>query len=253
MAINLIRINPVAVVRTLGAVAFLLVLASIAGQLTKYMLGYDYVFGLVPLLYVDSERNIPALFSVLLLFCAASLVTVIAVLKKQEMDPDVSRWTILAFGFLFMVIDEASSLHEKLAPPIRGLIGEGPFGFFYFAWVIPGFAVVFVLVLFFLKFLLRLPTNTRFYFVVAAAVYIGGAIGIELVGGRYDEMHGQNNLTYSMIATLEESLEMAGIIVFIYALLKYLADTYVEVRFRADNFEGNSQSKAITNQTPLVR
>jgi hypothetical protein len=33
-----------------------------------------------------------------------------------------------------------------------------------------------------------------------------------------------------MIATVEESCEMAGVIVFIYALLRYLADNYGEVR-----------------------
>jgi hypothetical protein len=35
-----------------------------------------------------------------------------------------------------------------------------------------------------------------------------------------------------MIATIEESLEMAGLIVFIGALLNYCADHYKKVRFR---------------------
>jgi hypothetical protein len=37
---------------------------------------------------------------------------------------------------------------------------------------------------------------------------------------------------YSMIAVAEESFEMAGLIVFIWALMKYCADNYKEVRFR---------------------
>lgn len=244
MAINQIRLNPSAVARALGAVAFLLVLASIGGQLTKYLLGHDRVYGLVSLFYVDAEQNIPTLFSVLLLFCAALLLTVITVLKKKQKDPDVSRWTILAFGFLLMAVDEALSIHEKLVTPVRGLLGDGPLGIFYFAWVIPGIAVVLVLTLFFLRFLLRLPAKTRFTFIVAGTLFIGGALGLELVGGRYAELHGQENLTYSMIATVEESLEMAGVIVFIYALLKYIADNYEEVRFRFDDFGGNSRSNA---------
>jgi hypothetical protein len=244
VAINQIRLNPSAVARALGAVAFLLVLASIGGQLFKYLLGRDHVYGLVRLFYVDAEQNIPTLFSVLQLLCAALLLTVITVLKKEEKDPDVSRWAILAFGFLLMAIDEASSIHEKLIRPVHRLLGDGPFGIFYFAWVIPGIAIVFVLTLFFLRFLLRLPAKTRFTFMVAGTLFIGGALGLELVGGRYAELHGQRNLTYSMIATVEESLEMAGVIVFIYALLKYIADNYNEVRFRFDSFEGNSRSKA---------
>jgi hypothetical protein len=35
-----------------------------------------------------------------------------------------------------------------------------------------------------------------------------------------------------MIVTVEESLEMTGLIVFIWALLKYCADNYKQVRFR---------------------
>jgi len=244
VAINQIRLNPSAVARALGAVAFLLVLASIGGQLTKYLLGHDRVYGLVSLFYVDAEQNIPTLFSVLLLFCAALLLTVITVLKKKQKDPDVSRWAILAFGFLLMAVDEALSIHEKLVTPVRELLGDGPLGIFYFAWVIPGIAVVLVLTLFLLRFLLRLPAKTRFTFIVAGTLFIGGALGLELVGGRYAELHGQENMTYSMIVTVEESLEMAGVIVFIYALVKYIADHYEEVRFRFDDFEGNSRSNA---------
>ena len=48
-------------------------------------------------------------------------------------------------------------------------------------------------------------------------------------------MHGERNLLFSMIATVEESLEMAGVIIFIWALLVHIADNYKEVRFR---FEG---------------
>jgi hypothetical protein len=67
---------------------------------------------------------------------------------------------------------------------------------------------------------------------MAATFYIGGAIGVELIGSRHAELHGYENWAYSMIATLEESLEMAGLIVFIWALLKYCADNYKVGRFR---------------------
>ncbi len=237
MEINTIRLNPFAVSRTLGAVAFLLALASIGGQMIKYSLGHDYVYGFVPLFYVDAEQNIPTLYSVLLLFFAAMLLTAIAVLKKKQIDPDASNWAALAFWLLFMAVDEASSIHEKLTTPVRGLLGDGPLGIFYYSWVIPGIVVVCMLTLYFLKFHQRLPAKTRAAFLVASAIFISGAIGFELVGGRYTELHGCENLTYSMIATAEESFEMAGVIVFIYALLDYIADHYKEIRFRLDSFE----------------
>lgn len=240
MAINQIILNPLAVARALGVVAFLLVLASIGGQLFKYLTGHDYVYGLVPLFDVDAEKNIPTFFSVLLLSFAALLLLVISVLEKKQKARDVSRWAILSSGFLLMGVDEGWSFHERLSMPVRGFLGDGNAGIFYDAWVIPGIAIVLALALFFLRFLLRLPVKTRSTFLVAATLFIGGAVGFELIGGRYTELHGQENLTYVMMATVEESLEMAGIIVFIYALLEYIAGQYKEVRFRFDNFEGNS-------------
>lgn len=212
-------------------VAALLVLASVSGQVSKYVFGHDQVYGLVPLFYVDDEQNIPALFSVLLLAGAAFLLTIITVLKRQHRDRDTVRWAILAAGFLVMAFDEACSLHEKLIPPMKRLLGKGTLGVFYFAWVIPGFAVVAMVGLFYLGFLFRLPRRARAAFVLAATLFLGGVLGLELIGGRYAERHGSQNLTYSMLSTVEESLEMAGVIVFIYALLDYMSDTFADVRF----------------------
>jgi cellulose synthase/poly-beta-1,6-N-acetylglucosamine synthase-like glycosyltransferase len=208
----------------LGAVAYLLVLLSSAGQLLKYMLGHAFLPGLVSLFYVDIEHNIPTYFSALLLLCAALLVAVIANVNGKQRMPHVSKWVILSFGFLFMAFDEAFQVHERLNIPVGTLLGDGSLGVFYFAWVIPGIALVFVLGLYFLRFLLHLPATTRLSFLMAATLYIGGAIGVELIGSAHAELHGYENWTYSMIATLEESLEMAGLIVFIWALLDYCAD-----------------------------
>jgi hypothetical protein len=125
-----------------------------------------------------------------------------------------------------MAIDEAFQFHERLNIPVGTLLGDGSLGIFYFPWVIPGIALVSVLGLYFLRFLLHLPAATGLSFLMAATLYIGGAIGVELIGSSHAELHGYENLTYSMIATLEESLEMAGLIVFIWALLNYCADNY---------------------------
>lgn len=237
MAVNPIRLRPTAIVLTLTAVAFVLVLASIAGQLVRYLLGHDTVFGLIGLFYVDGERNIPTAFSVMLLFFAALLLASITILKNLSRDPYATGWAVLTFGFLFMAVDEESAIHAKLVEPVRKLLGEGPLGIFYFAWVIPGILLVCLLLLFYLKFLCHLPSKTRRMFLVAAILFLGGSIGIELVGGFYAELYGQRNLTYSMIATLEESLEMAGAILFVYALLIYIAESYTEVRFRFDELD----------------
>ena len=238
MASNQISLKPSSITRVLGLVAFLLVLASTGGQLTAYLTGR--IFGLVALFYVDAEQNIPTFFSTFLLLFAALLLAVITVLKRNQMASHVSHWAILSFGFLLMAADEAVSLHEKLEKPTRKLLGDASLGIFYFAWVIPGIALILVLTLLFVRFLLGLPAKTRLAFLTAAILYLGGSIGVELIEGAYAELHGTQNLTFSMIATVEESLEMAGLIIFIWALLVYFADNYKEVRFRFDGVRGKS-------------
>ena len=241
---NQISLNPTAIARVLGAITFFLVLASIAGQLTKFLLGHDYVKGFVPLFDVNQERNIPTFFSVLLLLGAALLLAVITRLKQNHRAPHVSKWATLTVGFVFMAFDEAFQVHEYLVAPVTKLLGDGHLGVFYFAWVIPGIALVFALGIFFLKFLLYLPPLTRMRFLIAGTIYVGGAIGFELIGGRYFELHRQLTLTYSMMATIEETLEMVGVIVFIWALLVYLADNHKEVRFEVSGEQEKTMADA---------
>ena len=60
-------------------------------------------------------------------------------------------------------------------------------------------------------------------FVVSAVVFVAGAIGFELVDGRQYEAHGADDIVYAILYTCEESLEMLGTAIFIYALLLYIA------------------------------
>lgn len=214
----------------LGVIAFLLVLFSIVGQFSKLMLGH--VTALVPLFYVDIEQNVPTYFSVMLILFAAILLAVIAMLTRKQKMPHQSKWLVLSCGFLLMAIDEAFQFHERLNIPIGSLLGNGSLGIFYFPWVIPGIVLVFVLGLYFMRFLFHLPAVTKFRFLLSAILYIGGAIGVELIGSHHAELYGYENWMYTMIVTLEESLEMAGLIVFLSVLLKYCADNYSVGRFQ---------------------
>ena len=76
------------------------------------------------------------------------------------------------------------------------------------------------------KFLLDLPSRTRVLFISSGILFVTGAIGFELIGGWYADKHGTGNITYALITTCEELLEMLGIALFIYTLLKYIVDTF---------------------------
>lgn len=236
---NQIAVNSLAIAFVLGAIAFVLVLISFVGQVAKLLLGYDFT-KLLRIFDLSLEMNFPTYFSVLLMIFISFLLALIALLTCKHKYPYVSKWVILSFGFLLMAYDEGFQVHEDLVGVARPLIGDGPLGFFYYAWVVPGIVLVCILFLFFFRFLYSLPAVPRFNFVIAAIVYLSGCIGFEMIGGRYEELYGYGrynplygyeDFTYNMISTVEESLELAGLIFFVYALLEYLADNYKDVKF----------------------
>lgn len=63
----------------------------------------------------------------------------------------------------------------------------------------------------------------RALFVLAGGMCVGGALGMELIGGKVWGDYGRDSGVYALVNTVEEVLEMAGAIIFLYALLTYLA------------------------------
>lgn len=217
-----VRLSPRRTLRFLLFVILGLNIASIVGQLTKYFLpNYFLRDRLAQLFYLDAEKNIPSLYSVsTLLFCAILLAT-IAYAKKVAGNRYMPYWGALSIIFLYLSWDEAVSIHEKLIDPLRSMLNAS--GVFHFAWVIPGSIFVFLCLLAFWGFLCVLPAKIRRLFLIAGALYVAGAIGIEMINGYHASLYGEQNIVYAILTTLEESLEMLGIAVFIYTLLSYMS------------------------------
>lgn len=226
---NQIVVSPKSVALLLGTIATLLIFASIISQIILYSTDDTFYFSTT--FYVDAEYNIPTLFSTFILFCASLLLALITFFERKQGNVDMRYWAILALGFLYMAVDETIQIHERFGIPFRRLLNNEHLGILHHFWIIPGIAIVIILGLFFLRFYLRLPKKTRRNFFISAFLYIGGAIGIENIGGYYTQLYGENTLSYTMIATVEEGLEMAGVIVFIWSLLIYLSEKYGEMRF----------------------
>ena len=218
--------------RTLWIAEGAILLASVAGQVSRFFLGHPTVKGIVPLLYVDYERNIPAFFSMCLLFLASLILLVITVQQRRHKQPHVWKWATLSFGMFFMSYDEGFQVHENLTMPMREMLGGSEFGLFYFAWVIPGLILVAALGLFFLRFLIWLPAVTRNRFILAGSLFVGGSCFVDIAGGYYAENWGTDHWNYSLLATLEEGMEMGGIIAFIGGCLAYARDSFSEIRLR---------------------
>ena len=112
--------------------------------------------------------------------------------------------------------------------PRLDLLGAG--GALYFTWVIPGMIFVAAVAIGFLSFLIQLPARTRNLFLAAGTVFVGGAIGVEMLSAIEADAHTQYSLSYALIITLEETMEMLGIVLFIYALSDYISRHIGELR-----------------------
>ena len=223
-------IKPWTVTRALIIIVAFLTCASVAGQAAKYFWGIERAGGLIPGFDLDREANFPNWYQSTTLFCCSVFLSIIAVVTKRRRGPRLFQWGFLAFVFLMMSIDEEVSLHERLIEPLHN--GLHTSGFLLYAWVIPGMIFVIGMAWAYWRFLKDLPPTTRKLFLIAGIIYVGGAVGMEMVGGEYRTLHGVENFHYAMLANLEEFLEMAGIIVFIYALLAYLGRLGTEVSVR---------------------
>ncbi len=178
----------------------------------------------IKLFYFDGEKNIPAYFSTFNLFLCAGLCFIISKADKTRYH---KRWFYLAFVFIFLAFDELISIHEVLTGPSRAivqkLLGSKDVGILYYAWVVPYAVLLLIAAVYFYRFVFSLPKKILINFIIAAGIFVAGAIGMELVGGYVAEKFGMTGFAFQLSSTIEESLEMLGIIFFARTLMQYMA------------------------------
>ncbi|WP_017301333.1 hypothetical protein [Nodosilinea nodulosa] len=162
---------------------------------------------------LDDETSFSTWFSTLLLLFCAFLMMIIALVKRSLKEGYVSHWWGLSTIFLLLSIDEASQIHE-IASGLSGVLGmaeqEGRI-----LWVVPYILFVLAVAGIYAKFLWSLPGHIRNLFCLAGAIYVGGAIGLEMLGFFLPS-------DVYLFILIEEFMEMAGIAILAYALLIYL-------------------------------
>jgi hypothetical protein len=203
--------------------AFAIINMALNAWLAFGLYGYTPVSLLLLFFDLGTEKNIPTLVEVGLLLCAAYLLMLAALRARSAADGMAGGWWILAGGFVLLAVDEAWSFHERLVEPMDALVGTSLPRFLAHSWVLAGIAGVAAMALVLLRFLLRLPRRLALQLLGAGAVFLGGCIGMEMVGISYYLQTGSLTLTYHLFSTMEESLEMSGVILLLRALLAELA------------------------------
>ncbi len=173
---------------------------------------------------LNQEQNFPTLYSTLaLLFCSA-LFSIIAFAKERNKNNYILHWAGLAVIFLFLFVDDFVGIHELFTARMRETLHTS--GSFHYGWVIP--YTVFVIAVFFayIKFLLHLPRKTRWLLLTAGFIFAGGSIGFEMIIGYWVQSGLRWSISAAVLIFLEESFELIGVVVLIYALLSYIKSEY---------------------------
>jgi hypothetical protein len=179
---------------------------------------------IIKLFDFNLEANLPTYFSSLILLCDGILLGLIGS-RYKALGENFSHWLGLSAIFVFLALDEMMQIHEQFRAPMEALFNTT--GILYFAWFIPYVAVTIIIAIAYFKFMMRLPKTILKLFILAGVVYISGAVVMEAISGMHSEVHGEETLTYALMYSFEELLEMSGALVFMHALL-----SYIELKFK---------------------
>jgi hypothetical protein len=222
------------------AIAFLL-LAGAAGYVLRNATGPRALFDIIRFFDLGSETSLPTYLSALNLLIAAFLLAVVARTSRRE-RPDLFRyWTILSFGFLYLSLDEATIIHETLGkmynPTALGLAVLDSH-----KWLLIGIPAALVAAAVCTPFLFKLPRRTALRFLLAGTIFLGGALGLELVGALmiYTDFAVRGDFIYDLRRVVEEGCEMFGIAYFNYILVGELAGKRFTLEFKGSESSASS-------------
>jgi len=247
------------IVRALIIAVLIITLVSFVARVAMYMWGQEGYLQPLRIFDVGEERSIPTWFESILFVLCSILLAVIAVAKRGRNDRYSLHWSFLSIILLLLSVDEVASIHEAIGQQSQRLLhsatGFTPGGAIKFFWVVPGAIFVFIVLVAYLRFLADLPRNTRYSFLFAGALFVLGALGLEMLSAQVSSssesianffgmelglsQHSGSAIPKIMIGLqtcFEEMFEMLGLTAFVYALLAYIS-SYVEdisVRVRID-------------------
>lgn len=258
-----IVLDPKRTPRTLFIVLAILVVLSVFTSFAHLVLHWR-LQALTILVDLDTEANLPTLFNVLLFYFGAALF----LLHGRETFTKAARgWKTMAWVFLFLGMDEGAQIHEKFILVtkrlLEGSVGDRFGGWFHYAWVIPYALAMIVLAVYLFHWFMGLSPVLQKRLIISGIVYVFGAMFMEMAGGKlleslppidpanYPWMYPggadaaggfSGSMQPGVIAlyTVEETCEMAGLILCIRALLLAFAAKRKQVQLAVSELDADA-------------
>jgi hypothetical protein len=218
----------------LTGITLLLTLLSVAGHALQFIYGSEQFVEYVRLFNLSGEKNIPTWFSSTISWIAAALLAYIALLNRKRALPYARHWFALAFIFLFISVSTTATIHDWTLEIFLVETFE-LHGIFYFPWVIPAWLFVLLVGRLYFHFLADLPAVIRRLFLLSGAVYVSGALVLEMLSAYLMDYYAGTTLLRGMAATGQEFLEMMGLVLFIHALFIYITRYTPAITLRLGN------------------
>ena len=225
-----IRIPPkTALILLLAASAMLAVLHTISLSLDHWSSNAVTEL-LVEKFSLEREANFPTYFSSMLLAMSSITFGFIAIGVRHGEEPSSWRhWMGLCLIFQFLSLDEATQIHEKLDTEIIWASIETS-GLLAWPWVIIYMGLVLTFGAIYFRFWLQLPRRFQIAYAACAAVYVGSALGFEMLEAREYTSNGGPNLAFVVLTSIEECCEMIAISFLVSTNLTYIALHFSELR-----------------------
>jgi hypothetical protein len=203
----------VGIVLALGIASFLV-------QLLKFPLDTPSGYGIV-LFDGDAEGNIPTFYSSLALVACAALLGVRALAARQAAERYARHWMLLAAIFFLAALDETVQFHERANHHIASALGVSDHAL---PWVAPAAALVLALVVAYRGFARDLPGPVQRRAMLGGALLVSGALGLELLEAASAGLNGETGeLADGLVSTVQEFLEMLGVVYILDALVLELS------------------------------
>ena len=235
--VHRLRFNPQLTARALAAAVVLVVTTGALANYAVYNLAPhpDHpVADVLKRFDLGHEPSIPAFYSASVMLAAAALLAFLGRVDQSGGPTRRRYWPALSLLLLCLAVDEVVMFHEMATKALDVLqLGGG----LYFSWILPGLACAAIVGLLFRRFLISLGRRTGTLLTLAGVVFIAGALGMELVAGRIfsataTELDALRSVSHVVVQAIEEGLEMAGMAMFLWALVDYARMTELDIVVR---------------------
>jgi hypothetical protein len=200
---------------TLSIISFLL-MANIYGI---YLLFQDpdsqQTQRVIELFDFNQSSSVPSLFIISMLFLSTCLLIYIG----RKAGEKGIYWYGLAFIFGLLTASKAFHIQKIIFWKIYNFKSTLKVSLFVIGILL--FLSIILFFIIFIPFFSKLPKPTLKLIVFSLFIFVIGAVVFDKFGTLYTKVNG-NDLGYYVLYTIEESLEMIGISLFVFGWLKYL-------------------------------